>query len=272
MSRFKLTFQFIGSNYCGWQRQANGLTIQEVIESKLSHLFQQEVKVMGCSRTDAGVHALKFVCHFDLNEKKSGIHKRDDFLFRCFQGLQGLLPDDIAPIKIEAAPEGFHSIISSKKKVYDYYILNAASRDVFMEPYSWRIPHKLNISLLKKAAKHFVGTHDFRAFCASDTRVKSTVRTINAVSIQTIQPSTLGLGQIGPFSGWQLKEGRLIRLRFTGEGFLKQMVRNMVGTLSEVGRAKLSPNEVCEVMKSKDRKRAGMTAPAKGLFLKDVLY
>ncbi len=260
MPRVKLTLQYKGTNYHGWQTQPNGLSVQEVLEKTLSRILNQKIHVVAAGRTDAGVHALGQVCHFDLSD--SPIPEK------LFLGLNSLLPPDIAIIDVQIVPETFHAQKSVRKKIYDYFIFNSPIHSPFLKDTVWQVPYKLDIARMKQAARLLVGEHDFRAFCASGSSVKTTVRRIYGVKISVganfMFAHLMGRRQDSPL--------RMIKISVTGNGFLKQMVRNIVGTLVDVGKGRTTLMQFKKILKSQDRRRAGMTAPAKGLFLRGVIY
>ncbi len=258
MPRIKLTVQYKGTNYHGWQVQPNGVTIQEVLQKTLHRILRQKINVIGSGRTDSGVHALAQVCHFDSQSEID--------LKKIIYGLNSLLPDDISVIDAQIVSQNFHAQLSAKQKTYDYTLFNSKLRSPFLEDIVWRIPYSLDIKKMKQAAKVLVGEHDFRAFCASDTDVKTTVREIYKISISVGAPFMApGFDESNPYK-------LLIRISITGNGFLKHSIRNIVGTLVNVGRGKTTVAQFKKILKSKDRKQAGMTAPAKGLMLMKVRY
>lgn len=261
--RIKLTLQYKGTAYCGWQVQPNGVTIQEILEKTLHRLFQKKINVIGSGRTDSGVHALGQVGHFDV-PVDGGSWMVDGKLQRFVHSLNSLLPDDIAVIDAKIVPDTFHAQKSAKKKIYDYFILNSRIRSPFLTDTVWQIPVPLDIKKMRQAAKLLIGEHDFRAFCASDSTAKTTVRQIYRISIGKIPLNP-------PLTKGESK-GDLIRIAISGNGFLKYMVRNVVGTLVEVGKGRMTVTEFKKAFRSCDRKRTGQTAPARGLVLRKVVY
>ena len=189
------------------------------------------------------------VAHFDVSQAPFDPSK-------LLHGFNSLLPEDISVLSLKAVPGDFHAQLSAKRKIYEYRIFNSAIRDPFLQEYSWRIPYPLDLAKMKKAAKMLVGEHDFRAFCASDSKAKTTVRKVYRIVIASPEGA---------------KQSDII-ISITGSGFLKQMVRNIVGTLVDVGRGRMTVVEFQKGFKSCDRRRTGRAAPAKGLFLKDVIY
>lgn len=244
----KLTLEYDGTDFAGFQFQPGRPTIQQVLEEALSKFFDKPMKIKSASgRTDAGVHAKYQVVNFRTDSKAD--------LWQIQKGLNAHLPDSIAVRKAEEVPAGFHARFQAKGKTYEYTIWNDRVRSPFQLRYAHQVASPLNVSAMRRAAKILVGKHDFRSFCATEKPgqpKKETTRTIQKFVIS--------------------KKGALICLRITANGFLHHMVRNIAGTLMEVGRGKLKADEVEKILKSKDRKRAGMTAPAKALCLVDVTY
>jgi len=245
MRTIKLTIQYDGTAYVGWQIQPKGLTVQGVIEEKLNQLTGEAVRLTAASRTDAGAHAMGQVAHF---KTKSRLDPK-----AIQRALNSLLPPDIAILKGEEAPEGFHARRDAKSKVYEYRILNRDVRSVFDRLYAWHVPQKLNLSSMRKATGYLVGEHDFSAFRSTGTPTHTAVRKVIRA---------------------QWKRGRrgLLAFEIEGSGFLKQMVRAIVGTLVEVGKGKIDPEGFREILEAKDRSKAGPTAPAHGLFLMEVKF
>lgn len=243
--RLKLTLQYKGTKYHGWQFQPHHLTIQEILQKALSQILGEPITVISTSRTDAGVHALGQVCHFDVLKEVE--------IRKLVYGLNSVLPDDIAATHLERVSADFHAQKSARRKTYDYYLLNSSVRSPFLKDFSWQVPYPLDLQKMKKAAKLLVGEHDFKSFCASDSTVKTTARKIYRIDIN---------------------RGRLplLCISITGSGFLKHMVRNMVGTLVEIGRGKMTLTQFKKAFKSRDRRQMARTAPAKGLFLMHVEF
>lgn len=244
MRNIKLTLQFDGTAYHGWQMQKNAPTVQETLSCAIEKITGNKPQLVGSSRTDAGVHAKKFVCNFKTD---ASIPSE-----RIPTALNTYLPKDIVCLTAEDEKSDFNSRFSAKKKCYTYYILNSKQPDAFLCDYSWHFPYELDISKMKKAAEAFLGKHDFVGFAASGFTVKTTIREIYSLDID--------------------KEGSLIKITVTGDGFLYNMVRIMAGTLAFVGCGKIDAREIAEIIASKDRKRAGVTAPPQGLFLTEVYY
>lgn len=241
---YKLTMAYDGTLYHGWQRQKNGITVQEVLEKAVSDMFGKETAITGCSRTDAGVHAKIYVCSFQ--GETSIPCEKIPFV------LNTVLPPDIRAYKCEAMDENFNARFNTVTKAYEYKILNAPVADPLLRNFAWHYPVKLDVEKMKKAAQIIVGKHDFASFCAAGSKVKSTVRTVTELSVSV--------------------DGNLITVRAAADGFLYNMVRIIVGTLVYVGNGKLLVNEIEDLLHKKDRRLMGITAPPQGLSLVEVNY
>ncbi|HOV69594.1 MAG TPA: tRNA pseudouridine(38-40) synthase TruA [Clostridia bacterium] len=242
--RIKLIIEYDGTNYAGWQRQLNGIGIQQVIEDALFKLTGEKTVVAGAGRTDAGVHALAQVAHFDT---ESTIPP-DKFSF----ALNTMLPPDIRIKESSKAENGFHARFNAKGKCYIYRIYNGRHSSPLLRLTHAHIALPLNVDAMNKAAQLFVGKHDFVSFSASDRRKGSTVRTIYTCQV----------------SG----TGEEITVTVKGDGFLYNMVRIITGTLIEVGLGKRDLDSIKKALETRDRTLAGITAPANGLTLKEVYY
>jgi tRNA pseudouridine38-40 synthase len=245
MRNIKLTIEYDGTHYLGWQVQAKGATIQGKIEEMLKLLTGEKVDLIGSGRTDAGVHAFEQVAHF---RTKSPLDIRS-----IQKALNSLLPRDILIKKAEEVEEEFHARRRSRSKVYEYRILNRELRSVFHHGYAWHIPRSLDLNEMEKASGYLLGEHDFSSFRSVGTPTRTPVRKVIRVE-------------------WTKGKEGLIRFEIEANGFLKQMVRAIVGTLVEVGKGKMNSEEFRNVLFSRDRAKAGPTAPACGLFLKKVKY
>jgi tRNA pseudouridine38-40 synthase len=245
MRNFKMTVEYDGSAYCGWQRQENGTSIQQLLEEAIKLITGQKVSVIGSGRTDAGVHALNQVGSFKCSTKLT--------VNKIFMGMNSVLPPDIVVRELEEVSDDFNALRDAKSKVYVYKICNQRLRPALGRNYFWHIHYPLDIGKMKKAAKYLIGTHEFSCFCATGTDVKDRVRTIVYVEIKTCDDG-------------------IIEIKVESHGFLKYMVRNIIGTLVEVGRGKREPEEMKTIIESQNRNIAGVTAPAYGLFLMEVKY
>ncbi|VBB41959.1 tRNA pseudouridine synthase A [uncultured Desulfatiglans sp.] len=241
----KLILAYDGMNYHGWQRQKNGVTIQEVVEEKLARMLGEPVAVIASGRTDAGVHAMNQVCNF-----KTGT-SLDAWIVR--KGLNALLPKDIRVLGAEDVPLSFNARYSARKKRYRYCIFNGEVHDVFLRRTAWHIPQPLDAERMRGCLASIVGTRDFSSFRAAGSSNRNPVRTIFEADLL-------------------IEANRLWTIELEADGFLRHMVRNIVGTLVSAGRGKLTSGEFEGVLEARDRRAAGATAPAHGLFLVDVTY
>jgi tRNA pseudouridine38-40 synthase len=245
MRTIKLTIEYDGTQYLGWQVQPKGSTLQGILEEKLSALTGEKIDLLGSGRTDAGVHALGQVAHFKTKSRLD--------VQTVQRALNSLLPSDMVIQRVEEVGEDFHARRSSKGKVYEYRILNRHLRSVFYRGYAWHIPQTLNIREMKKATRSLMGEHDFSSFQSVGSPKRTSVRKVTRAE-------------------WKRGRDGLLHFEIEANGFLKQMVRAIVGTLVEVGRRKITSEEFQKILDSRDRKKAGPTAPAHGLFLKEVKY
>lgn len=272
MRTLKLTLQYIGTHYCGWQIQPNGITIQEILQTLLKKTLGEDVKVIGAGRTDSGVHALGQVAHF-----KTEHPMEVDVLHKA---LNAQLPEDIAVSAMEEMPEDFHANKWASTKTYTYLLLNSRQKQPFLSPFTWRQYGDYDLGAVGQCLDWIRGTHDFRSFCASDSTAKTTERTLVQTRCATFSMNQLGqsladLAQIGawlPQASSTSREAMLYAISFQGKGFLKHMVRNLIGTLRDVAFGKISPQDFKNILELKDRTQAGVTAPARGLFLVKVEY
>ena len=250
MRNLKLTLQYDGTAYVGWQRQASGISIQSLLEDALAKIEGAAVAVHGSGRTDAGVHALGQTASFVLGDSIE-----PPILSRA---LNAVLPADVRVLSIEEVEPGFHARFSASGKVYEYRILNAPVVSPFLHRYVWHVPQPLDVALIRDASQALVGAHDFAAFQGSGSDVATTSREI--VEIQWQDAISTGGSDLP------------LVMRIAGNGFLRHMVRNIVGTLVEVGAGRWPAQRVADALASRDRSQAGPTAPAKGLFLVMVKY
>ncbi len=256
--RIKLTVAYDGTAYCGWQLQPGMPTIEGELNKALSDLLGKPARVTGASRTDAGVHALGNVAVFDTDLRIPP----EKYLY----ALNSRLPDDIAVQKSEEARADFHPRRAACKKTYEYTILNRRTPLPEYRNTAYFYYGSLDVKKMKTAAKAFCGEHDFAGFCSSGSQSKTTVRTIYGLSVNEKPLDT------DSFDGRLLECGRKIIMRIQGNGFLYNMVRIIAGTLIEVGRGAIPSESMEELINSRDRKRAGATAPAKGLRLIEIRY
>lgn len=244
MKRVKLVVAYDGTNYHGWQVQDNGITIEEVLNQTISELVQEDIKVIGASRTDAGVHACENVAVFDTESRIPG----DKFSF----ALNQRLPDDIRIQESCEVDADFHPRYADTVKTYEYNILNRRFELPSKRLYAAFCYYPMDIERMNQAASYLVGEHDFKSFCSAGAQVQTTVRTIYAVNVT--------------------KEDDMVHIRITGNGFLYNMVRIIAGTLMQVGTGLMEPEQVKEILEARDRSKAGPTAVAKGLTLVEIRY
>ena len=245
MRRVKLTVAYDGTDYCGWQVQPNGITVEEVLNKAISKITGEDIHVIGASRTDSGVHAHGNVAVFDTKTKIPGE--------RVAYALNQKLPDDIVVVKSEEVPLDWHpryqDVIS---KTYEYHIYNAKVPNPLKRKYTAFVSYDLDVKKMREGAKFLIGEHDFVSFCNVRTNVEDTVRTVEDIQI--------------------LEENGEIIIRITGNGFLYNMVRIIAGTLIRVGRGYYEPEKVREILEAKERTEAGVTAPPQGLVLMEIKY
>ena len=244
MAVVKLTLEYDGTYYHGWQKQPYLTTIQGALEKALFRLTQHPIRIQGAGRTDAGVHALGQVAHFS-----PPVPFQAEAWVR---GLNALLPQDIAVHSAEVVSDSFHARFSATGKTYTYFIHNAPRRSPFLRQTAWHLTHPLDLKKMRSAAKEFLGEHDFTSFCAAASEGES-----RSIHLQEIKIE---------------KKGEEIRITVKAPRFLQYMVRNITGFLVEVGKGRRLGDEVPLILKEKDRRRAGPTAPAHGLFLVNVKY
>lgn len=244
MKRVKLIVAYDGTNYHGWQVQDNGITIEEVLNRTISELVQEDIKVIGASRTDAGVHACGNVAVFDTESRIPG----DKFSF----ALNQRLPEDIRIQESCEVDADFHPRYADTVKTYEYNILNRRFELPSKRLYAAFCYYPMDIERMNQAAAYLVGEHDFKSFCSAGAQVQTTVRTIYAVNVT--------------------KEDDMVHIRITGNGFLYNMVRIIAGTLMQVGTGLMEPEQVKEILEARDRSKAGPTAVAKGLTLVEIRY
>ena len=245
MSTYRLTLSYDGTRWQGWQRQGNTEnTIQKKLEDTLSQILGQPVEVAGSGRTDAGVHARMQTASF-----RAETSMPVDAILR---ELRAYLPEDIGAESLEIAPPRFHARLNCKGKTYLYRVWNSAEPNVFERKYLYAYPAPLDLDLMRRAGEGLVGEHDFSAFCSAKHMKKSAVRELRSIGIERL--------------------GGEVRLTYTGNGFLYNMVRILTGTLLEVGSGQRSAGSVRAALESLEREQAGFTAPAQGLILWDVRY
>ena len=244
MKRVKLIVSYDGTNYCGWQKQPNGITVEEELNKALTDLFQTPIEVIGASRTDAGVHSLGNVAVFDTDARMPAE--------KISYALNQRLPEDIRIQDSCEVDPNFHPRYADSEKTYQYKILNTRFPQPLRRRDTFFYYQDLNVTAMQKAAGYLVGEHDFKSFCAVNAQVKSTVRTIYSCYVE--------------------KDGDLITITVTGNGFLYNMVRIIAGTLIRVGSGAIRPEEMTDILYALDREASGPTAPACGLTMIGIEY
>lgn len=244
MRNIKLKLEYDGANFRGWQRQKEGRTVQQTLEEAIEKITGEKIEVFGSSRTDSGVHAKEYCANFHTSSRVPQEKFKD--------AINTKLPDDIVVLKSEEVDSEFHARYLSKGKTYCYKIINTPERRTMGRDYMYHYRGNLNIDEMKKACEYFIGKHDFEGFKTQGSSVKTSVRTITDLHIET--------------------EGKMINIFISADGFLYNMVRIIVGTLLMVGNNKIKAEEIKEIILSKDRTRAGECVPARGLCLEKVFY
>jgi tRNA pseudouridine38-40 synthase len=246
--KFRLTIAYDGTGYEGWQVQKIGTGVQEKVEAAMARLFPSHPRVHSSSRTDTGVHALGMVAHFEVPAAECRMSAR-----KLALALNAWLPEDIRVRSAARARKEFHARFDAAGKQYRYFIWNDPSMNPLLRHTAWHVPRALDLPAMRRAAALFVGRHDFQAFTANPGYVrKSTVRTLTRCDIR--------------------KAGRLLTFIIEGDGFLYKMCRGIVGTVTQAGLGKFPAEEITKMLANKDRRLAGMTAPARGLVLWKVSY
>ncbi len=244
MPIIKLTVEYDGTAYAGWQRQPNKPTIQAALEEALFNITQRHITVVGAGRTDSGVHAVGQVASFFCDKSLAAS--------QWASALNSLLPHNISVTTSESAPADFHARFQAKGKIYEYRIIQQSSRPALDYDRTWHFRYALDVAAMQQALRKFVGTHDFTSFRGQRSQTLNPICTISQFSLEVVLP--------------------LLTFRIEGDRFLKQMVRTIVGTLVEVGQHKRSPQSITNILEAKNRRAAGRTAPPQGLYLIKVLY
>ena len=245
MRRIRLTVSYDGTGYCGWQVQPNGITVEEVLNKKLSRLLKEDVHIIGASRTDSGVHALGNIAVFDTESRIPAE--------KMAYALNQQLPEDIVIVKSDEVPLDWHPRYQERiTKTYEYHIYNAKVMNPLRKRYSAHISFPLDVENMRKGAAYLVGEHDFKSFCNIKTNTNDTVRTIYSIDIEKIEEEII--------------------IRVVGNGFLYNMVRIIAGTLIRVGRGFYTPEKIGEILDKKEHTAEGITAPPQGLVLKEIFY
>lgn len=241
---YKLNLSYDGTAYHGWQKQNNAVAVCDVLEQAIEKIFKQRIEVTGCSRTDAGVHAINYICNF-----KSDLSIPLDKLPLA---INTKLPDDIRVKGAEEADEDFNSRFSAHSKTYIYKTCCSKILNPFLRNYAYHFPYDVNMENIERALKHFEGTHDFAGFMTQGSSQKTTVRTVNFLRAK--------------------KYDDIIEFEINANAYLYNMVRIISGTLLYVGTGKIEAEDIPDIIKSCDRRRAGITAEPQGLYLKEILY
>ena len=237
MKRIKMTVAYDGTNYCGWQIQPNGITIEQVLNDALTELLGEKIVVSGASRTDSGVHSKGNICVFDTNTRMPGE--------KISYAINQRLPEDIVVVGSEEVADDWHPRYVNSRKTYEYRILNRRFPDPTRRLDTYFVHYELDVEKMQKAARFLEGQHDFKSFCSVGSQVKTTTRTIYSCSVT--------------------KDEDIVKIRVTGNGFLYNMVRIIAGTLIQVGNGNIAPDKFPEILEACDRNMAGPTAPANGL-------
>ncbi len=248
MRNIKLTIEYDGTNYHGWQSQKNAVAVQDVVVKAIRKLTGEEVRLIGASRTDVGVHAFGQVANFHTYSKIPPE--------RFSYALNSFLPEDIVIKHSKEVDMGFHARFSAVGKKYRYMIFNSDRPSALLRNRAYFVPVPMDLEAMQEAASHFLGTHDFAAFCATGGSAKTSVRTITDISVSKRHDYN----------------GDIFEIEVSGNGFLYNMVRIIAGTLAEVGMGKKRPDEIPGIINSRRREMAGITAPAHGLYLVEVYY
>lgn len=255
MKTIRILIEYDGNAYHGWQVQKDEVTVQGILEEKVFRLTGEHSCVTGASRTDAGVHALGQVAAF-----RTASHLDAGTIRRA---LNAMLPQDIRILAAAELHRTFHPRDDALRKRYFYMIANQRVSSAFLFKYTWIVPQRLNVHSMEEAVRVLVGRHDFSAFMGSGSDIKNTVREVFALGVQSLS----GVAFMGV-----CLHGDFIKITAEADGFLRHMVRNIVGTLVEIGRGRIQPVKMEEILKSRDRRNAGQTAPANGLFLERIDY
>jgi len=246
--KFKLTIAYDGTDYAGWQVQKTGLGVQQKVEEALAKLFPGVKRIHSSSRTDTGVHALGMVAHVEIPRSEFKMSAR-----KLALAINAHLPADIRIVSATGCPPGFHARFDAAGKQYRYFVWNHAVMNPLRRTQAWHVPSPLDLPAMRAAASLFLGAHDFKSFAATrNYAVENTVRALTRCDLK--------------------KSGPLLTFIIEGDGFLYKMCRGIVGTLVQVGQGKIAAGDIRDILSTKDRRVAGMTAPAKGLVLWKVFY
>lgn len=244
MKNYLITLMYDGTNFHGWQVQDNAVTVQETLQDAIQRILSKRENIIGCSRTDSGVHANMFCCNMRTEKEVDAD--------RFKRSLNAVLPDSVAVINVKEVNFDFHARYNCVGKQYKYLIWNADYKNPFYINKALFYPYNLDVDLLNKVAQDFVGTYDFSAFCAANSSVEDKTRTVKSISLE--------------------RKGDMVEFYIEADGFLYNMVRIIVGTLLDINYGKIDKNSIKTIINSRDRLNAGQTAPAQGLYLNKVFY
>ncbi len=246
--KFKLLIAYDGTNYAGWQVQTSGVGVQQKVEEALGKLFPGVKRIHSSSRTDTGVHALGMVAHVDIPKAQFKMPEA-----KLALALNAHLPEDVRVLSAQHCPADFHARFDATGKQYRYLVWNHPAMNPLLRHQAWQVPRKLDLAAMRAAARHFLGKHDFKSFAGTrNYEMESTVRTLTRCDLR--------------------RNGSLLTFTIEGDGFLYKMCRGIVGTLVQVGEGKIAAGDIRQILASRDRRVAGMTAPAWGLVLWKVFY
>ena len=246
MPRYKIEIEYDGTKYVGWQKQQGQKSIQQILESALLKAFDEEIEVVASGRTDAGVHALNQVAHFDLNKNLGDFQ----MMMALNKNISHL--EDITIVSASIVADDFHSRFDAKMRYYQYKILNRQAPSALEKNRIWHIPQSLDLEKMKEAASYLIGKHDFSSFRDKECQSQSPIKTISTITIT--------------------KNDEIITLEFVAKSFLHHMVRNITGTLVWVGKNKIEPDGIKQILQAKNRNMSGPNAPAHGLYLTKIEY
>jgi tRNA pseudouridine38-40 synthase len=255
MKKFRLLIEYDGAAYHGWQLQKDATTVQGIIEDRILKITGERSAIVGASRTDAGVHALGQVAVFRTG---SGLDAET-----MKKALNANLPEDIRVLDAAAVDDSFHPRTDAIKKTYFYIVANQRNSSVFLHRYSWLVPQPLDLNAMTEASRTLIGRHDFSSFMGAGSDVKDFVREIYSLNLERLEAMDFLTASL---------KGNFVKISVEANGFLRHMVRNIVGTLVEVGRGRIPGDRMKEILESHDRRCAGQTAAAKGLVLRKIVY
>ncbi len=264
MRTIKLTLEYDGTNYSGWQSQTNGTAIQDVVARAIQKMVEEKIVLRGASRTDAGVHALGQVAIFQT--------ERDIPCTGFLKGLNTLLPEDIRVKRCEEAVNPFHPVKDAKQKEYHYLLEMGETPSALNRNRAWWVGSNLDLKKMEQASRCLIGERDFKSFQGPLSATKTTVRRLDCVSLRVPKGRSNPAKNLDCFVGLWPPRNDVVCFQFIGNGFLKYMIRNIVGTLVEVGQGKRPVANVEEILEARDRKKAGCCAPAHGLYLVAIQY